>query len=158
MTSWVAIDFETANEHRGSPCAVALVAMQGSDIVQRYTTYIQPPPSVAYFSPFCVAVHGITANDVRRAPIWPEALDQIMRFIDGRPVVAHNAAFDLGVIRSACDQMGMPWPNLTYACTMVIARRTWPLLSYSLPWVAEAADIRCWIITIPLPTPRPPLL
>jgi DNA polymerase III epsilon subunit-like protein len=139
MTSWVAIDFETANEHRGSPCAVALVAVQDNEIVQRYTTRIQPPPSVAYFSPFCVSLHGITAEDVRDAPTWPEALNQILRFVSGRPVVAHNAAFDLGVIRNACDETGMRWPDLTYACTLVIARRTWPLLSYSLPWVADAA-------------------
>ncbi len=139
MNSWVAIDFETANEYRGSPCAVALVAVKDNEVVERYTTFIQPPPSSAYFSPFCVSLHGITAKHVRGAPAWPEALAEIVRFVDGRVVVAHNAAFDLGVIRSACDEMGMGWPDLTYACTLVVARRTWPLISYSLPWVAEAA-------------------
>ncbi|MFI7597458.1 exonuclease domain-containing protein [Actinoplanes sp. NPDC049681] len=140
MTSWVAIDFETANEHRGSPCSVALVAVENNKIVQSFTTHIQPPPTLAYFSPFNTFLHGITAEDVCSAPSWAEALDQIIDFIDGRTVVAHNASFDMGVIRSACDQMGVRWPDLAYACTMVIARRTWSLLSYSLPWVAEAAE------------------
>jgi DNA polymerase III epsilon subunit-like protein len=140
MTSWVAIDFETANEYRGSPCAVAMVAVQDDKVVERYTTYIQPPPSTAYFSPFCVSLHGITPRHVQSAPTWPQALKEIVEFIDDRPVVAHNAAFDLGVVRNACDQMDMPWPTLTYACTLVVARRTWQLISYSLPWVAEAAD------------------
>ena len=139
MASWVAIDFETANEYRGSPCAVAMVAVQDGRVVERYHTYIQPPPSADYFSPFCVALHGITPRHVENAPSWPQALKQIVEFVDGRPVVAHNAAFDLGVIRNACDLMDMPWPDLTYACTLVIARRTWQLISYSLPWVAEAA-------------------
>ncbi|MFE9958148.1 exonuclease domain-containing protein [Micromonospora sp. NPDC005299] len=139
MGSWVAIDFETANEYRGSPCAVAMVAVQDGKVVERCNTYIQPPPAADYFSPFCVALHGITARHVENAPSWPQALKQIVEFVDGRPVVAHNAAFDLGVIRSACDLMDLPWPDLTYACTLVIARRTWQLISYSLPWVADAA-------------------
>src|SRR5256886_1396313 len=140
MGSWVAIDFETANEYRGSPCAVALVAVKDDQIIERFATFIQPPPTVAYFSPFCVSLHGITAARVRDAPTWPQALTMIERFVAGRVVVAHNAAFDLGVIRNACDQMDMRWPELTYACTLVVARRTWPLISYSLPWVAEAAN------------------
>jgi DNA polymerase-3 subunit epsilon len=139
MTAWVAIDFETANEHRGSPCAVAMVAVDGDRVVDRRTTFIQPPPSVGHFSPFCVSLHGITEAVVRDAPAWPEALAEIEKFVDGRVVVAHNAAFDLGVVRSACDEMALCWPDLTYACSLVVARRTWQLLSYSLPWVAEAA-------------------
>jgi DNA polymerase III epsilon subunit-like protein len=139
MDSWVAIDFETANDYRGSPCAVALAAVEGDSVVQQYTTFIQPPPAVSYFSPFCVSLHGITAAHVRDAPSWPEAITGIVRFINGRAVVAHNAAFDMGVVRDACDETGVRWPELSYACTLVVARRTWPLISYSLPWVADAA-------------------
>lgn len=142
MDSWVAIDFETANEHRGSPCAVGMVAVEDGQAVQTYTSYIQPPPPVSYFSPFCVSIHGITPDKVVGAPGWTEALEAIVRFADGRPLVAHNAAFDLGVIRDACNQVGLDWPELRYACTLVIARRTWPLLSYSLPWVTEAAGFQ----------------
>lgn len=140
MTSWVSLDFETANEQRGSPCAVSLVAVENGVVVEQLTTLIQPPPSCARFSPFCVAIHGITKAAVADAPSWPETLSRMVRFIDGRTLVAHNAAFDIGVIRSACDEMDMAWPELTYACSLVVARRTWPLLSYSLPWVAAAAD------------------
>ena len=142
VDSWVAIDFETANEHRGSPCAVGMVAVEHGQAVQTYTSYIQPPPPVSYFSPFCVSIHGITPDKVVGAPGWTEALEAIVRFADGRPLVAHNAAFDLGVIRDACNQVGLDWPELRYACTLVIARRTWPLLSYSLPWVTEAVGFQ----------------
>jgi DNA polymerase III epsilon subunit-like protein len=142
VDSWVAIDFETANEHRGSPCAVGMVAVEDGQALQTYTSYIQPPPSVAYFSPFCISIHGITPDRVTGAPGWVEALEDIVRFADGRPLVAHNAAFDLGVIRDACNEVGLPWPELRYACTLVVARRTWPLLSYSLPWVTEAAGFQ----------------
>src|SRR5262245_21692584 len=140
MSAWVAIDFETANEYRGSPCAVALVAVRDGNVVDQLVTYIQPPPSCNYFSSFCVSLHGITANKVADGPTWPAALRTILEFVDGRTLVAHNAAFDVGVIRDACNETGMAWPSLAYACTLVVARRTWQLLSYSLPWVASAAD------------------
>lgn len=139
MDSWVVVDFETANEYRGSPCAVAMVAVEGDEVVQQHRTLIQPPPQVAYFSPFCVSLHGITADQVRHAPSWAEAMSSMVRLIDGRTVVAHNAAFDMGVVRDACDLAKVRWPDLSYACTLVLARRTWPLISYSLPWVADAA-------------------
>lgn len=139
MDAWVAIDFETANERRGSPCAVGLAAVEGGRVVGTFTTYIQPPPAVSWFSPACVAIHGITPDMVAGAPGWAEALELVLAFAGGRPLVAHNAAFDLGVIRDACDEVGLPWPELRYACTLAVARRTWALASYSLPWVVEAA-------------------
>jgi DNA polymerase-3 subunit epsilon len=140
MSAWVAIDFETANEFRGSPCAVALVAVRDGIVVDQLVTYIQPPPSRSSFSPFNMSIHGISPAMVAGAPTWPEALAAILRFVDGRTLVAHNAAFDVGVIRDACTETGVAWPTLSYGCTLVVARRTWQLLSYSLPWVAAAAN------------------
>lgn len=116
-----------------------MVKVRDDLVVDRFTTLVQPPPSVDHFSPFCVSIHGITSDQVRGAPTWPDALAELIRFADGQVIVAHNAAFDMGVIRSACSEMDMAWPELHYACSLVIARRTWSLLSYSLPWVAEAA-------------------
>ena len=57
----------------------------------------------------------------------------------GLPFVAHNAAFDMGVMRDACLASDIAWPDADYACTLVLSRLTWSLLSYSLPWVADAA-------------------
>jgi DNA polymerase III epsilon subunit-like protein len=99
MTEWVAIDFETANEFRGSPCAVAMIRVENDVIVDRFTTLIQPPTG-SYFSPFCTSLHGITAEAVRNAPTWPTALAEIRSFTGERILIAHNAAFDMGVIRS----------------------------------------------------------
>ena len=47
----------------------------------------------------------------------------------------------MGVIRDACAISDRPWPTASYACTLVFSRVTWDLLSYSLPWVAEAAGV-----------------
>ena len=109
-------------------------------VADRLSTYIQPPGEGG-FHPYNTFVHGITAEMVRDAPEWPQALAQIMDFVDGRPLVSHNAAFDMGVIRDACTASSLPWPELRYACTLVVARLTWQLLTYRLPFVADATGI-----------------
>jgi DNA polymerase-3 subunit epsilon len=138
---WVAIDFETANLSRESACAVGMTLVKNGEIADRFSTYIQPPGDGG-FHPFNTSLHGIDAETVHGAPEWPEALAQIVEFTGGRPLISHNAAFDLGVIRNACTATALPWPTLRYACTLVVARRTWQLLTYRLPFVAEAAGVR----------------
>jgi DNA polymerase-3 subunit epsilon len=132
--SWVAIDFETASS-RGTPCAVGLAEVEGGRVVAHHFKLIRPP--VFEFSPFNVALHGITPEMCQGAPSWEVSLGEILAIVDTRPLVAHNASFDVGVVRDACDLCGLPWPELTYVCTLAISRRAWPTLtSFSLPFVA----------------------
>ena len=134
LDSWVAIDFETAST-RGAPCSTGLVEVEGGRIVARHTWLIRPP--IFEFSGFNVALHGITPEMCADAPTWEDSLARIIAVAGGRPLVAHNASFDIGVIRDACDAAGLNWPRLSYACTLVISRRIWPgLTTYSLPFVA----------------------
>ncbi|MFD0853411.1 3'-5' exonuclease, partial [Actinomadura adrarensis] len=134
MTSWVAIDFETANALRASPCSVGLVKVKDGQLVEEWSSLIRPPDGYDYFDPFNVGIHGITADRVRGAPGWPETLERIVQFVGDTPFVAHNAAFDIGVLADTSQAIGIPVPDLRFACTLVVARRTWTgLLSYKLP-------------------------
>jgi len=139
--SYCAIDFETANALRGSPCAVGLIKVIDGQEVGRRRWVMRPPKSVDYFDEFNIELHGITPAMVAHEPRFADRLPEILAFADGLPLVAHNAAFDLGVIRDACEESGLAWPTATYVCTLVLSRTTWNLLSYSLPWVAEAAGV-----------------
>jgi DNA polymerase III epsilon subunit-like protein len=139
MGSWVAIDFETAST-RGTPCAVGLVEVTDGQLGKQHRWLIRPP--VFEFSPFNVALHGIGPEMCRDAPTWTESLGQILEAVANRPLVAHNAAFDLGVIRDACELCELDWPQLEYACTLVVGRRVWPgLATYSLPFLAAHLGI-----------------
>ena len=139
--SFCAIDFETANAFRGSPCAVGLVKVVDGQVVDARRYMMRPPEGYDDFDTFNVEIHGITAAMVHGQPRFAERLPQILAFADGLPFVAHNAAFDMGVIRDACDVSELEWPTASYACTLVFSRVTWSLLSYSLPWVADAAGV-----------------
>ncbi|RKS08817.1 DNA polymerase-3 subunit epsilon [Nocardiopsis sp. Huas11] len=135
--AWTAIDFETANQDRGSACAVGLVRVRGGVVVDRLTTLIRPPGPVDFFSRHNTAVHGITASDVADAPGWGEVLERIVEFSDGGPLVAHNAAFDMGVLGQACRISGLSHPAWDYACTLAVSRRTWEELpDHRLPTVS----------------------
>jgi DNA polymerase-3 subunit epsilon len=137
---WVTIDFETANYSRSSICSVGMTAVENNKITDRFTTLIRPPDKGG-FAAFNMKLHGITPDAVVDAPTWPEALARILTFAEGRSLVAHNAAFDFGALRDACSITSMTRPDLRYACSLVIARQTWKLLSYRLPFVAEAAGV-----------------
>jgi len=58
-------------------------------------------------------------------------------FIGDDVVVAHNAGFDLRVIRYACALDSIEWPEMRFLCTLVMARRAMALPTYRLPFLAE---------------------
>lgn len=141
MDSWVAIDFETANGSRASACSVAVARVKGGEVTEQFATLVKPPAGHDRFEYRNTQVHGIRASDVVRAPEWRQVWGHLSAFIGDDPLVAHNASFDTSVIRAANGAAGLPWPAMRYACTMVIAKQTWPMRSYRLPDVASAVGV-----------------
>ena len=54
-------------------------------------------------------------------------------------LVAHNAGFDMTVMRRACEVTDAACPPYRYVCSLQVARKTYDLDSYRLPLVAAAA-------------------
>ncbi|MBG0741499.1 exonuclease [Paeniglutamicibacter antarcticus] len=138
---FTAIDFETANGFRGSPCSVGLSKVRDGIIVEEASWLMRPPQGHDHFEPRNVQIHGLTAAQVAASPRFGELFAEIGGFIGGDVLVAHNAAFDMGVIRSALEVSELPGPAFDYACTVLLSRRNYSLPSYSLPFVAEAAGV-----------------
>lgn len=138
---FVAFDVETANSNRGSVCAMGLAVVEDAQITQTYSWVCQPPKTIGHFDPFNVALHGISPKRVADEPTFYQRMGQALAVIGDRPVVAHNAAFDMGCVRAACDADELVWPTLRYGCTLVWARRELDLISYRLPIVAGELGI-----------------
>ncbi|MET1036574.1 MAG: exonuclease domain-containing protein [Arthrobacter sp.] len=138
---FTAIDFETANGFRGSACSIGLSRVRGGLIVEEASWLMRPPAGYDHFDPRNVQIHGITADRVADAPRFGEVFPRIADFVGTDTIVAHNAAFDLGVIRSALEVSELSGPAYDYACTVILSRRSYQLASYSLPFVAEAAGV-----------------
>lgn len=138
---FTAIDFETANGFRGSPCSVGLTKVRNGVVVDEGYWLMRPPAGHDHFDSRNITIHGITPDDVAAAPRFAEVFPEVREFIGSDALVAHNAAFDMGVIRSASEVSGLPAPAYDYACTVVLSRKNYSLPSYSLPFVAEAAGV-----------------
>jgi DNA polymerase-3 subunit epsilon len=70
---------------------------------------------------------GITQQMVEAAPPPEEVLPRLARMLEGRVLLAHNARFDLGVLRQAFERAGLDWPKPPSLCTVSLARRFAPL-------------------------------
>ena len=119
---FAAVDFETATPSRASACAVGVVLVDGDAVVQREERLIQPPNNE--YAPFNVSIHGISAADTATSgtfdDVWPEIAD----IIADRLVIAHNAAFDISVLRRSARDRGYDVPPIHFACSLRIARET----------------------------------
>jgi DNA polymerase-3 subunit epsilon len=138
---FTAIDFETANSNRGSPCSVALVRVRGGQVVGESSTLIRPPARYGHFDRYNTWLHGIGAEMVADAPTWREAVGWIAGYTGSDTLVCHNAGFDMSVLQHACAADEISCPPVDFLCTLVLARRAFRLPSYSLPFVASQCDV-----------------
>ncbi|GAA4736655.1 hypothetical protein GCM10025783_03590 [Amnibacterium soli] len=136
---FAAIDFETAGPSAASACSVGVVTVEDGRVVDRMGWLIRPPAGHDAFSEWNIRIHGITPDHVVDAAGWAEQMTDLLAAIGDRPVVAHNARFDMGVVRAACFASGVATPPLDYFCSLRVARRTYALTSYRLPVAAMAA-------------------
>ncbi|WP_196493781.1 3'-5' exonuclease [Ornithinibacillus caprae] len=120
---YISIDFETANEKRFSPCAVGIVVANETGIIDEYYSLINPN---MYFSSFNTRIHGITEDDVKEAPTFEEVWPTLNHFLSNSLAIAHNASFDMSVIRQTLDRNRIQYPELDYLCTANIAKSVWP--------------------------------
>ncbi|PWC34767.1 exonuclease [Azospirillum sp. TSO35-2] len=136
----VAIDFETANETRTSACSIGVAWIENGRVTATEEHLIRPRE--LRFNSFNSAIHGIRAGDVADAPEFPEVWGRLRERMEGRLILAHNAAFDISVLRHTLTDYGLDWPDCAYLCTVVLARRAWPTLTaHKLNHLAEFLGI-----------------
>jgi DNA polymerase-3 subunit epsilon len=141
MNDFITIDFETATGSRESAISIGLVKYRNFLPVSSYYSLIRPPR--LYIRPDFTELHGLTVDDVKDAPdfgyIWK---NEIKRFIGKTPLAAHNAAFDMGVLKAVLEYYELPVPELPYFCTLELARHTWTKLkSHALTALAKEFGI-----------------
>ncbi|MCC7487238.1 MAG: 3'-5' exonuclease [Burkholderiales bacterium] len=138
MSTFAAIDFETANPSFDSACAVGIVVASGGAIVAREQFLIRPPDAW-----FCFThIHGLAWEDVESAPgfdrVWP-AVRRLLRGVAF--LAAHNAPFDRGVLAACCARAAVNPPKLPFVCTVSLARATWRIHPTKLPDVCSRLGI-----------------
>lgn len=141
MIDFCAIDFETATGDRNSACELGICIVENGEIVNTKTWLIKPP-SYPYFNPYNVAVHGIQPQEVADAPTFGDIWYEVEEIMYGNLMLAHNASFDAGVMRSCLDYYGIFKPKMNYLCSISVAKKSWKSLPrYGLKPLAEFHNI-----------------
>lgn len=140
MTSFAAIDFETANNWPESACSVGVVVVREGRIAKRIVKLIRPPSDDFWFT----HIHGLAWDDVRDAPSFCDVWSSICGdFEDVEFIAAHNASFDRRVLDACCREHGLPLERRPWECTLEISRTLWSLSP------ARLSDV-CRYLRIPL--------
>lgn len=135
MFDFVAIDFEAADAY--IPCSLGIAVVNDSEIVERRHWLIKPI-CYPYFHFYAQKIHGIHKEDVMKEPGFDVLWKEIKPYLEGRTIVAHNASFDINVLRKTLKHYGIPKPEGRYLCTYQISRLVWPSLpKYSLDYLCE---------------------
>lgn len=124
--NFVAIDFETANELRNSPCSLGLTVVKNNIIVEERYWLIRPKEN--RFLPMNIMIHGIRPGDVKDALAFDELWPELLPYFEHNLVVAHNASFDMSVLRATLDTYQIPYPEFKYCCTMILSKCFYPFL------------------------------
>lgn len=136
------IDFETANQHMASACAIGVLVIEDGMVVEEYATLIQPHPAYDHFDQFNIQIHHITPDMVKDAPTFASIYPDLLLRMDDCILMAHNAAFDMAVLRSLIHTYGLKKPKVTYVDSLEVARRCFPQLrNHKLNTVCDHLDI-----------------
>lgn len=127
-TSFVALDFETATADRSSACALGVARVEYGEVVAEAYWLLRPPGN--RYDSRNIEVHGIRPADTAEAPsladVWD---DEVAPWLVPSPLLlAHNAAFDLYVLRDSLAAGGLTLPETAYGCTLSLARKALPSL------------------------------
>ncbi|NHA03457.1 DNA polymerase III [Mucilaginibacter sp. HC2] len=139
--NFVTIDFETATSDRSTPCEIGLTFVENNQIVKTLSWLIKPHcyPNFDFFN---VLIHGITPAMVADQLEFNELWLEILPLIEGKFLFAHNAGFDFSVLRKTLDAYDLPYPNVVYACSYIMAKNIWPgLSSYNLKSLCNERQI-----------------
>ncbi|MDF9799733.1 DNA polymerase-3 subunit epsilon [Catalinimonas alkaloidigena] len=121
--NFVALDFETANHRRESVCEIGIAIVQDGIVREQKSWLVRPRDN--WFNSMNTRIHGIDATKVADAPEFDELWQSVSGYFEGANVIAHNASFDLSVLRHVLAQYELPFPELSYACSLQVARRAW---------------------------------
>ena len=123
--NFLALDFETATGQLDSPCELGIAVVRGG-VVREVRNWLIKPRYWPYFNPWNVAVHGIKPEHVAEAPRWDGIWEEVAQLLHGNTVVAHNASFDMGVLRATLASHDLAHPTFQYFCSVTMAKRIWP--------------------------------
>ncbi len=128
------LDLEMTGLRVGEDRVVELCIERGDD---RIETVINPGDRRG-----AEHVHGITDEELHRAPTFADVAERVLELMRGAVLVAHGVWWDLAFLRDELERIGRAAEAPEHAIdTVILARRALHLHSYGLSAVADALAI-----------------
>lgn len=151
-SSFVSFDFENLFPQRVTACSVGMVKYKNGVIVDQYYTLIRPPFEYeGKKGPALTWIHGFTEDKLKDENTFAEILPKMEAFIEGLPLVAHNACVERACIHDCCAyyniETSIPYEDImdTYLLSKAIEKKLGVTVkgagSYSLNVVCQRFGI-----------------
>ena len=141
MTRFIAFDVETPNLRNDRISAIGISIIDDNRITDDFYSLVNPE---TYFDDFNTSLTGINENTIKDSPIFSQIWQQIEPLMTDGLLVAHNAVFDMGVLKKCLQHYGIAWKeSVPYLCTVQIGRRM-------LPGMSRKLNVLCDYYGIPL--------
>jgi len=125
-SSFVVFDIETTgfSSHQDSIIEIGAVKIENGQVIDSFNELINPEISIPYK---ITELTGISNDMVKDCKTIEDVLPRFLDFVGNSVVVAHNAEFDTGFIKSKCRNLGLQFKN-GIIDTLPLARFLFPQL------------------------------
>jgi DNA polymerase-3 subunit epsilon len=120
--TFVVLDLETTGgaPDGGGIVEIGAVKVRGGERLGELATLVDPS---APLPAFVSALTGLTSRRLDGAPPIDAVLPTLLEFLGDAVFVAHNAPYDVGFLKAACEAHGYEWPKPVVLDTAALARR-----------------------------------
>ena len=105
MDRYIAFDVETPNRFNSRMSAIGIAVVEDGRIVDSFYSLVDPEQPFDWFN---TQLTGIDSEAVAGAPTFPELWERIEPILASGVLVAHNAPFDMGVLKKCLRDYGIP--------------------------------------------------
>ena len=130
MYNYVVFDVETPNRANNRMSAIGISLIENGKITKEFYSLINPETSFDYFN---TRLTGIDEDMVAFSPSFEEIWKEIEPLMSSGILVAHNAPFDMGVLKRCLNDYEIEWkPYVHYLCTVQVGRKFLPDMKHRL--------------------------
>lgn len=120
----IAFDVETPNRRNDRMSAIGIAVLEHGVVTEEFSTLVDPETE---FDAFNIRLTGITPEAAERAPNFKELWPVLEGYFSSGLLIAHNAPFDMGVLKKCLGHYEIDWKSrVAYACTVRMGRACYP--------------------------------
>jgi DNA polymerase III subunit epsilon len=142
LTDYVLLDLETtgATPLKDRITEIALIRFKEGVEVDRWQTLVNPQTNIP---DFIQSLTGITNEMVKDAPTFEKVAGELLDYLDGAVMCAHNVRFDHGFLKAEFRRIGITLKQRVL-CTVKLSRKLYPQYkSHGLSAIIERHDLIC---------------